>query len=281
VIHLGAFGLAVAWWATYSGVYRWLAERQLEWSGEYSWKFTGVMTIFACMFSGFLVIQIAASLVPDRSDSERQATEDFGARMDALSSWMKRNSFLLLMTGTVVALAAIGGFMVMQAQRSGGFVTVAAASLERGGAPAGAFARIEGRQLWDQSVGFTTRGGDSPGVKTIVPVVSPGWQPGQPIALFARIDAYWIQRLASETRGMKELPELSGLLTANDLEGIVHTELAEKGIAIADRHYVLDQGETPERREFLGKFLLGAAAVLAPIALIVFLVKRRRRGYAT
>ena len=110
-------------------------------------------------------------------------------------------------------------------------------------------------------------------------MVSPGWKPGQPVALFARIDDAARQRLAIETREDEEHPALSGLLIANDLEGIARTELEEKAMVIARRHYILDPAETPERRERLGTFLLGAAGVLSPIALVVWLVKRRRRDY--
>jgi len=49
-------------------------------------------------------------------------------------------------------------------------------------------------------------------------------------------------------------------------------------MAIAGQHYVVDQGETPERREGLGKILLGVSGVLSPIVLVVWLVKRRRRN---
>lgn len=281
VINLGAVGLAVTWWVSYTGPYRWFAELQLDRSGEYDVKFTGIMVLFACVLSATLVTQIAASLVPDRSESEKQATAAMSARMDAFGNWMARNHYLLAMTGAVVGLAGVGGFMLIQVRLSGRFVTVAAASLERGGAPAGSFARLEGRQLWDQTVGFKNINGDSPGTKTIVPVVSPGWQPGQPVALFARIDDSELQWLTAEKRESGKVPTLSGLLTANDLEGIARTELAEEGIAIAGRHFVLDQGVTPEFREGLGKILLGVSAVLAPVVVVVWRVKRRRRGYAT
>ena len=90
-----------------------------------------------------MITQIAASLVPDRSDPG--ATAELHARMDAFGNWLTRNTYLLLMTGLVVALAAIGGFMVIQARLAGGFVTVAAETLERGGAPGGTFVRVEGR----------------------------------------------------------------------------------------------------------------------------------------
>lgn len=275
VINMSALGLAGFWWATYSGPYRWFAERQLDWSGSYEVKFTGIMVVFACVLSAAVVTQIAASLVPDRSDPR---TADLHARMDAFGNWLTRNTYLLAMTGVVVALAAVGGFMVIQARMGGGFVTVAAETLERGGAPGGTFVRVEGRGLWDQTVSYEQTGGDSPGVKTIVPVVSPGWQPGQSVALFARIDDAARQRLAIEKREGEEHPALSGLLIANDLEGIARTELEAEGMVIAGRNYVLDPAETPERRERLGTFLLGASGVLSPIVLVVWLVKRRRRN---
>ena len=274
VINLSAFGLAALWWATYSGPYRWLAERQLDWSGSYDLKFTGIMVVFVCLLTSVLITQIAASLVPDRSDPR---TAELHARMDAFGNWLTRNTYLLAMTGVVVALAAVGGFMVIQARMAGGFVTVAAETLERGGAPGGTFARIDGRALWDEMVSYEQKGGDSPGVKAIVPVVSAGWRPGRPVALFARIDDAARRQLGIEKGEGDQQPVLSGLLTADDLEGIARTELEAKGMVIAGRNYVLDPGSTPERRERLGTFLLGASGELAPIVLVVWLVKRRRR----
>jgi len=274
VINVGALGLAAFWWATYRGLYRWFAERQLAWSNEYDVKFTGIMVVFVCLMTGLVITQIAASLVPDRSD---RRTAELHAGMDAFGTWLTRNTFLLAMTGVVVGLAAVGGFMMIQARLAGGFVTVAADMLERGGAPAGAFARVEGRGLWDETVSFTKTGSDS-GTKTIVPVVSAGWQAGQPVALFVRMDDYALRRLTDDARESGKPPALSGLLTAGDLDGIARTELEGKSMVIAGRHYVVDQGETPERRAGLGKILLGVSAVLSPIVLVIWLVKRRRRN---
>src|SRR4029077_3520814 len=104
-------------------LYRWFAERQLAWSKEYDVKFTGIMVLFACLLTGVVITQIAASLVPDRNDPGAAALH---ARMDAFGNWLTRNTYLLAMTGVVVALAAVGGFMVIQARMAGGFVTVAA-----------------------------------------------------------------------------------------------------------------------------------------------------------
>jgi hypothetical protein len=274
VVNAGAIGLGVLWWVTYSGPYRWFAERQLAWSNEYDVKFTGLMVLFACLLTGVAITQIAASFVPERSDPGAAALH---ARMDAFGTFLTRNTYLLAMTGVVVALALVGGFMMIQARLSGGFVTVAAEALERGHAPEGVFARVEGRQLWDRTVSFTKTGSDS-GTKTIVPIVSTGWQPGQPVALFVRMDDYVLRRLSSDARENGTPPALSGLLSAGDLDGIARTELEGKAMVIADRHYVLDQGETPERREGLGKILLGVSGVASPIVLVVWLVKRRRRN---
>src|SRR4249919_2321791 len=103
LINGGALGLAITWWVTYSGGYRWLAERQLEWSGHYDLNFTGIMMIFACLISGAVITQIAASLVPDRSASERQSTADMRARLDGFANWLTRNTYLVAMTGLAIA----------------------------------------------------------------------------------------------------------------------------------------------------------------------------------
>jgi hypothetical protein len=274
IIYVTAFGLTGWWWLRYSGPYRWLAELQLQKSGSYGLVLTGLMLLLACMLVATGLVQLLATFAPEPSDSERQADENATKPIERLNVWMNTNQSWLVAIGVTVSIAVIGGYMVIEARLGGKIADVQVRDLEQGADPPGRFVKLAGRLLPREMAVFERNRGAR--FNMIVPVVSSDWQEGRPVAAFLRLEDVSFAALLERIRSGQLTAGLFGLLSPGDLPGIARTEMEGRGLKIADRHFVLDQGQTPESRESLGMFLLPVSAVMGVGVALVWLIRRRR-----
>lgn len=93
--------------------------------------------------------------------------------------------------------------------------------------------------------------------RTFVPLLPPGDE--GPPAFFAKLTSIELARLDETTT-------FEGVLSEDALPNDVRIAYEDWGY-IADRHWVLDVGETPESQRRLGLGVLGVGAVLALLAM--------------
>jgi hypothetical protein len=172
-----------------------------------------------------------------------------------------------------IVLAIGGGYFFGTGALAGERVPVDAGALEHGEQPAGRYAELTGRLLPDDAVAMSE---GSSKKKIYLPVVSPEWREGKPVRAYLEMDA------DAPERHLEELASrhYEGMLTANALPGLVVSSLADRGHPPPDRYWVLEYQQTPETKIFMGKFMLGAAAIAGVITAIAWAVAARRERNA-
>jgi len=186
VISILPLGLAVYCWWTYAFVYRWLAELQLMVLGFYEANLTFLFTYFALVLLWILPVAGVIRLFRIRVDQTQTNTSAL-----RFQEWFEANQLYIcgiILGGTFVFLE-----MMDRNRRAsaGEWTTVLVADLEKGMAPPSNRLLLEhGRLLTEARVVWT----ENSMTLTYVPLVSlpvqiesgrasPGWQPGEPIAV--------------------------------------------------------------------------------------------------
>ena len=273
LIMLVPSALTAYWWATYSGLYRLLAEMELQSFGAYYPTYTGLFTWFISLIPAVIAIQIIGGIRErERSPQEAAARAiDHKLQSERFSNWILRRQRRLTGLGLTLGLAGTGIYFSASAL-AGARVSVDAGALERGEKPAGRFAELAGRFIADDAV--SVREG-SHGEKVYLPVVSPEWQAGRPVRAYLEMYGSSVEAYASDLA----TEHYEGMLTANSLPGAVITSLAERGHPAPDRYWVLEYRQTPAKQSGLASAMYGAAAIIGLITAIGWAIAaRRERG---
>ncbi len=254
----GALGLAGYWWATYSGLYRWLAELQIGWFEGYDLILTGVLTILFTLVPPVVLLGALAARLPAPKEGPRWDS-------DAIEAWIRANQGLL-----VAGLIGVGllGFGVVQLARSalyGSLTTVELASLEKGEPPPSRFVELEGAPLWGMSVGVE---GEHQ-VTWFTPLQS---KPTGPVALLLEVDARQLE-FGSVNRAQKAY---KGTLSTS-VSGLARTALTTKGVPLAEPTWVLDVGHSPGETRSMG-FAFSAMGAVSVAVFYAWILFRRRRA---
>jgi hypothetical protein len=262
------FGLTAYWWATYSGLYRLLAEWQLARSASYEVELTGAFTALALLVPALVIIVIlGASREGERgaAHSDRLAAED-KARRDRINGWMREHRRRVTALAAGTAATVWGAAMIASGLLAGARVPLDLAALERGAAPPGRYVELTGRVLAAEAVGVSTSRSSE---MLFLPVVS---GQGAPVRVYLKTSVSWARSHRREIAAS----HYQGLLEARALPGVAVTSFTERGRPPADSYWVLDVQKTPATQIEHGRIMMLIGVVLAGAGALVWWIKARR-----
>jgi hypothetical protein len=142
------------------------------------------------------------------------------------------------------------------------------ASLEAGQGPSARWVQVTGRLLREDRIiwpGRETR-------EMYVPLVSPDWQPGQPVAVFVRArEDYYGQ--PGRLRDHDE-PAVTGMVDRSELDSQLAGYFTEFGMPPRDKGIIIDyEAEPSSQTLILGYFGLGAGSLVLLITALVWLLR--------
>jgi hypothetical protein len=259
----GCAGLAALCWFTYSGPYRWLAERQMQYFDHYYAFYTWVFTMLVLMIPVLGGLEIArrlgfvasSTLTPDQT---RRAGYDHAAQFQRF-----RAPFVLLVLGGTFLF--LGGRDWLRAQGGKQLEQLSAAVLEGGKQPASTWLEVaQGKSVWDAAITWTS----DKSTVTYVPFVSAAYK-GGPVGAVLKLNN-------DELPGAKkDPPSFKGVRDELGLPGPVAAAYTDAGLNLA-HVLVLHVGVDPARDAESGRLfaLIGLAVMLLGAGVGVYIWKR-------
>lgn len=263
-------------YATYSGPFRWLADRQLARNREYDVTLTALLTAI-CWFAIFRALWILRNFITRRSrrpDQNRDLTKD---RKVANDSAVEHNWPTIVQRVSEVATLVCWIFAVyclVQYWQAGTLQKQSAADLEFGTPAASGYLQItECRMLTDQTVALI-REGVVRSQQYYVPCVSEQWEPGDPVKLFVLTE-----HEPEPEDGATTPPESPIGIVRGRLPGAVATAFRRSGVQLASDHLLIDTTQSPDDYRRASRVFF-ALAIAGTIVMLVRRSTRRRRAEA-
>jgi hypothetical protein len=251
---------------TFSGLYRWVAELQIDRLGGYSEKWTAILP-------GMLLAAPALWYLRRRAAIAAAAAPRPGPAAEARAA--RRMALILGAIGLVSALVGTGAFLISQGLPDGSEPAVPfdAATLGAAPAPAG---RVAIRGEADPAV---TTGTSETGRINRRATIYAGFRPdgeakGAPIRLFIERD---FGDSADADTAQYFLPEQDGYLVEDGLPSLALHDLEARGIQVARPNYVLRTHALSRRDIYYVVAGLGGFFAFLLLAMAAALALRARR----
>jgi len=243
VVGLSAAALTGAWWWTFTGPYRWIAERWLAASDHYYPVVVGVLTY---LVAGVPLLALEWVL---RRHMNRHGEGPLGARLRAFSEFLERYPRLMPWAVVGFGLMLAGGLEWAGGAALGEAGVIDVAALERGEEPGAKWGTVEGNPVYDLAVDI-----DGDDRIFLLPFVSADWD-GGPIALFIEVQGEDEGLLLPY--GEKQPPwVLEGALKPTGLPGEARAVFAGSPVPQPrEDHRVLDLAATPDALKDDGELL--------------------------
>jgi hypothetical protein len=245
LVVLTALSTAVCWLA-YAGPYRWLSELLLRVVGADYLGLTVVLTGFGLGLAFFAAAQLARRLgllqtVVHSSRRARSASARFFSRTRA---WL----VVVLLGAACLAFGARESRVAHAGER---LERVASAALESGARPASSWLQVEGKLFEAARIELEPY--------SYVPLVSPSWAPGRPVAVVLKMDAR--ETPAPDARVFR------GTRDALGLPVLARGSYQDMGFDVR-RALVLELGTTPADRSGRAQGLAGVGSALLAFGLL-------------
>lgn len=148
--------LPLYWALTYSGLYRWLAEVQLDLLGSYYVMLTGLI-------SGTAVLCVLVFPLALLSRLFEKASRDGGAHAPAapdssMEEWVLANRGLFVAVLTCIGLAGTTLYFQVRAATLGDLHSITLESLEAGTEPPSYWVNVEGQPSWSETLSLADQG---------------------------------------------------------------------------------------------------------------------------
>ncbi len=272
-------GLGIYWWSSYRGPYRAVVEWEMQTLGRYFPFYTGLLltAITAALFTAVSVgLLLAVSPLLRRKDTGALPVYPAGdsPAAQAVDRWLQEHKGYLLGGLIGIGLAVVGGYLLFSGLTAGDLKETTAAALEAGRAPPSRWLTIHGRLHWQ---GQLLVGDSSPGGKDrYVPLVSPTWRPGNPVAAYVKIT----ERAWNAEKAKLQRPGIEGTVESGGLSGPLRVEFERRGYRPADNYLVLDFAWVPTNSTTIGRDLLILGGVVLGLTILIWilLAMRRMRG---
>jgi hypothetical protein len=265
-----AVGAYLAWSLfAFEGLYRWLAEWQMEHWGQYYRKWTAVLP--------FLILGLPALAYLGHLSRAKQKAA--AASRTAQAGMIRRTARITFAIGIIGIIVAGGAFWLSQGQPDGSEEATRYDLARLGNGPAPQTkVRIEGRLDPDASTGVA-RGGVEDTVTYYAAFRADDEAKGAPVRLF--VERSTQPETLNTVQGF--MPEQTGYLVENGVPERALTELRQRGVAVASPHYLLRTRAGSFREPY---YITAAVAGFAGLICLVvgiagFLQARRRAWLAT
>jgi len=261
---IAAFVLMLACWMTYSGPYRWAADRQLEHFGSYELKIT--------LFGPLIILMIPAGFIGGWGPPRPRTV----ATPEVRVANARRIARVIGIAGVVaLAIGAAGGalgYVKMQTPMSHSELRLVKGDET---APAADLVTVTGIARPDLIVGYQETISGMASHWSFVPLVSQAWKPGDPIRFLLKTNqTAWMPPAGTAmphmlTGGSPPFSMMTqpSVLKSHDLPGIVRAEYEKARIPLDPSVIVVEQSEgevlAPYWMTAAGGGLLGACLLLA------------------
>jgi hypothetical protein len=259
ILLIGLAGTPYFAW-TYSGPYRWLAELQMWLLGSFQ-----VVLTFALTF--ILLVVPAAKVLRRWGPRPTAPAEEPVAVAGSDSSTRATGPFLIWVQ--VITAGAVFTFLAIRdhkpVQPGATPTRVSCAELEANGPPESGWLEVEGIPLLDARVEAQHNYGEY----VYVPLVSPSWSTGRPIAVVLRLDRNGPRQ--------GDVTGYQGTRVADGMPGFVRSRYEDAGLNVAQA-VVLDFGRTPADGAALARIAIIVGPLVLLAGLVGALVTSRRRA---
>jgi hypothetical protein len=260
-------------WYTYSGLYRLIAEWQLDTFGSFSVKLT-------------LLGMILALIVPVAIVGRLLGGPNLMNKPDGLARAQNSPGLIALLGLLLLAAGAAAGWLGYQ--KSQETIAYESIDLAAGQLPSTQHVVLTGIARTEYLMQYETKSSGSPTIHTYFPLTSSSWRRGEPLVYFLKTNATAYMPEGggrmfafSRTTPPFKMNTQKALLVRNGLPGPVGEAYRKNNIAIADAPNVLDVSPGADYETYMiaaiacalgGFFTLFASAMMAV---------RRRRAVAT
>jgi len=254
---------------TYAGLYRWLAELQIERSGEYYSELTAVVPGFILAAPALWYIRIQLQI--------RKALEETGPAVEA--SRTRRTAKIMAVAGVVLGLASAGAYTLSQQVPDGSEAALPLNAANLGPTP---LPKSKVAMLGDvdpdasSAVSETGRYLDSNTIYI-------GFRPKGSLA--AEPVRFFLERHVGGSDGLATAqmfaPEQTGYLIENGVPALAIQDLEKNGIVIASPHYLLRTGDDALREpHYVTAGLTGVMAFAFLLVAAIWAFKGRGKAKA-
>jgi len=262
-----SIGLPFYWMFTYSGPYRYLAELQIKWFGQYVPKLT--LMVIMLLLLGIaaairLVFRGAERPVPQAAQGNTGVAPNGGT---ATANSATYDPIRYARFAAPVIVLGLGGWTYLNGVRAGNLQPLTAADFEDG--------RVSSSVVYTEVRGHLDRQYMSKDHYFYIPMMEQ-WSMSGPVRVLVGVDenkAKTLLRPAGDgkytVRGVAD----------KSLEGDVKYAFEKNGIPVAGSCWVIHAGREPADDRTFGVVMMGVAAVLA--ALFAVLENYRKRKAVT
>ena len=280
---IGTVALAIYWDHTYSGPYRWLAELQLRWIGQYEKTITFLLAVmillapFGALFGVYRLVtrgrKGTAPTTPEQPASPTlppQPPTPSSPRLDVFNRYFM--PICIALFGTVMLFLGVQKWHL--ARNAGEIIHAEARDFEAGNLP-GPWVKVTGQPLIEQVL--TTDSSQS-SQKHYIPLVSSKWEAGAPVAVFVEVsesdDANALRTAAVDG--------YHGMTQRNGLPGMVRVAFERAGLPPSKDYVMIDFDRSPsdERRIARDCMLFGSGALVLALGWFIYDRLRARRAAA-
>jgi hypothetical protein len=264
VLLLGALGYGLYAFATDSGVYRWLTERQTAWFGGHYPQ----LTMLAILVGGVVAALLLASV------AERLAGPDPRGRATPVDARVGTTIVLVAGVGLLATAIALGW---IASDRSAKPVVYAPFDLDRRELPRGPHVELTGveQARWQLSITQDTT------VTRFTPFTAADWTPDQPVTYFLK-DGAASPSPVPLTFGAHPAHAASvsrrGALIEDGLPSVARAGFESHGLKLASAVFVVDSGAGAAVLRFvIAAVICGVIALCCLLGFVLERVTARRR----
>jgi len=256
--------LAGYWWWSYSGPFRWLAERQLQWFGAYEESITFVLTaaiaIAPVVLAGVAIKKLGFAAPTPPQDQAAQPPQH-----------VKWGPFALCGFFVVIGLV-VGGIGISEyyrARRESSSTAFSLNEIEAGKKVDRVWVEVQGRPLFDVAGSMSSSSSET----IYLPVVSENWKKGQPISVYLEVSEHEMDATLKAASG-----KYQGMVSVGGLPGMVREDFKRRGLMPAEGYIMIDYHRTPANKLSGAYFLLITAGVICLIGFAMLAYEKFRVG---
>jgi len=269
----GFIFISLYFYLTYSGPYRWYVEWALAQDGTYSEELSIAVAILSSLsiFSVFLAIVWTRGGIRYVS-LERSGTkvpwQDAKLWLKSSNQFLRRKKYSLVFIVVGICLTMSGIINLSIGISAGKLVKLEIVDLQSK-TPSSRWLNIKGQALWDHTViwGNVARNAN---YTHYVPLVSKSWNVNEPI----RSVLVLTNQNETPDGTLTSLTDFEGMISYRGLPAIVQKNFESLGLKVTDSPLVLELGESPATKIFMGSFFLFLGI---PMILISYFLLARKK----
>ena len=241
----------------YAGPYRWLAELQLKFFSAYEVKVTLLFSfLLAFAAIGLFLLPFSAIQTNIEGPNADQSLSKWRHWEGSLQHFFSSGSGRMI--GLGIVLTGVGGYQFFTALNIGSLHDVDVAKLESGAtnAPEGRWWQASGMLLTEEAQGWK----DKHTMSYYIPLVSERWSDGAPVKLVVLAKGKAAEKINNA------VGTFSGLIDTSGIPGQVLEHWQSARAPVSTDTFLLELGDSPDKRMEFGKWFLGVGAGMLVLA---------------